>query len=842
VRLHFKNTLNRLSKSLFLFAVSAMLTLPTFAASLSPTLQRLLPTLTDPADAGLVVVAFDTTTGLRDSHLDILRSVGVTGGQTFPTLGMVAMPLTAGQIRALSANPAVVSIWSNDQMHYYMHQARVLGGVHRLQTDSVMTVRNGGMPVSGAGDFSVLVIDSGIDATHADLQFGPKVIQNVQTPVAAGTLNGFTPNISIENVPNTDQTVGHGTHCAGIIGGTGLRSGGLYTGVAPGAKIIGAGLGAGLFVINGLAAWEWGLANQFRYNIRIVSNSYGSSGPFNPNNPITRASKMAYDRNMTVVFAAGNDGPVKDTYNTYAKAPWVIGVAAGSKEGDLADFSSRGVSRGERLANEDPNDDFNAPVITAPGTGRIYETNAGRFTSAMVSTRSTVNITSNGLDADTELPLGFIPFYTQISGTSMATPYVAGVAALLLDADPTLTPDEIREIITSTASRIPNREEWEVGAGFINAYAAVDKAFNRSRGYRNIQDVSFNAVFGEERPAVQTFSIDFNPAVSGTASTNARQFTVEEGVNVLDVFATVDTAAEEGTGNLVGLRITAPDGTGYSTAIDFPVIGTDKRQIVVHNPQPGTWMLEVRGARGLTAAQGVSSPIQIAAPGPVNGTVSQIRYLLPVIADIDGHPKETAIKQAIKDRLMDTYADSTFRPNQVVTREDLSRSLLLNTNLRQTIGAIPKFGDITGDLRLIAESTTAKGSTNRDYDFVPTGMISFTGTSFNPAGSVNRLALAVALVKALGHDEQARSLAGSTVTFNGLPLTDNSQIPVSLRGYVQLAIDKGLFEAFPAEIRQTAPGVFTAVPGPRFEPSTTVTRATLAEKLLAYRSLYTVGG
>jgi serine protease AprX len=127
-----------------------------------------------------------------------------------------------------------------------------------------MTLRNGGMPVSGAGNFSVLVIDSGVDATHADLQFGTKVIQNVQTPVAAGTLPGFTPHVSIENVPNTDQTVGHGTHCAGIIGGTGLRSGGLYTGVAPGAKIIGAGLGAGIFVINGLAAWEWALVQHPR--------------------------------------------------------------------------------------------------------------------------------------------------------------------------------------------------------------------------------------------------------------------------------------------------------------------------------------------------------------------------------------------------------------------------------------------------------------------------------------------------------------------------------------------------------------------------------------------------
>jgi hypothetical protein len=84
-----------------------------------------------------------------------------------------------------------------------------------------------------------------------------------------------------------------------------------YTGVAPGAKIIGAGLGAGLFVINGLAAWEWGLANQYRYNIRVVSNSYGRSGAFDPDESITIATKIAHDRNIAVVFAAGNAGPAK---------------------------------------------------------------------------------------------------------------------------------------------------------------------------------------------------------------------------------------------------------------------------------------------------------------------------------------------------------------------------------------------------------------------------------------------------------------------------------------------------------------------------------------------------
>ncbi len=811
-------------------------------ASLSQALESRLARLADTADAGMVIVAFNTSNGLQESHLNVLRGVGVTGGQTFPTLGMVAQPMTIGQVRALSTNPAVRSLWSNDKLTYYMHQNRVLGGVAKLQADSAMTVRNGGMPVSGAGDFSALIIDSGIDATHGDLPFGPKVIQNVQTPVAAGTLPGFTTNVSIENVPNTDQTVGHGTHCAGILGGTGLRSGGLYTGVAPGAKIIGSGLGAGLFIINGLAAWEWGLANQYRYNIRIVSNSYGGGGDFDPDNPITIASKLAYDHSMTVVFAGGNSGPTKDTWNPYAKAPWVIGVAAGSKEGDLAGFSSRGVRSELRLTNEDPLDDYNAPTITAPGTGRIYDTNVDKFTSAMVSTRSTSNLTANGLNADADLPPGHIPFYTQISGTSMATPYVAGVVALMLDADPTLTPDEIKEIITSTASRMPGREDWEVGAGHINAHAAVDKVFNRSKPYKKFGDPTFNA-FTDEYAPLQEFQIDFDPTASGAGSVNSTTFTVDPGMSMLDVFARVDTLAQEGTGNLVGIRIWSPSGQTYGGgSIPYPVIDTDARQILVSDPEPGTWRLEVRGASGLTAVPGAASPMQTALPGPVVGNVMQVRRTYNPISDIGGHAMRESIESAIAAELIDSFADGTFRPNAAVTREELARSLAMNASLRQTLSSTPKFSDTSGDLRLFSEYVAAKGSTLRDFDFTPNGTMSFSGSIFNGAGSVNRLDLAVAFVKAIGRDAEARALANSTVTSGGVALTDNSQIPASLRGYVQIAIDKGMFEAFPAEIRQIGPGQFIAVPGPRFEPATVVTRAVLADKLLKYRQLFTTGG
>lgn len=324
--------------------------------------------------------------------------------------------------------------------------------------------------------------------------------------------------------------------------------------------------------------------------------------------------------------------------------------------------------------------------------------------------------------------------------------------------------------------------------------------------------------------------------------TNAATFTVEAGINALSVFATVNDVLEAGTGNFVGIRITSPSGVGYSTAIETPVLGRSLREINVANPEAGTWTLEVRGARSLNAAPQVSSPTQIAQPGPVDGTVSQIRYILPTISDIENHPQRTQIETAIKNRLIDTFTDGSFRPNQTVTREDLAWSLVLNTPLRQTIGNTARFNDVSGELARIAEAVTAKGSTLRGYDFTADGLISASGANFNASGAINRLDLAVAFVRALGHDAQARSLANTNVTSGGVALTDNAQIPGALRGYVQIAIDKGLFEAFPAQIIQIAPGQFQALPGPRFEPSTTVTRGTFAGKLTLFNQLFSTGG
>jgi serine protease AprX len=847
----FKKIIKGFGATLMIVAVWAIFSSSVFASKIGPKLASQIQSLANDASVGVVVVSFNGS-GLTTTHLNILRSVGITSGVTYQNLGMVGVVLNAGQVRALASNSAVRSIWSNDQLQYYMNQARVLTGVEKLRTDAGLMLRNGGMPVSGNGDFSVFVIDSGIDATHADLPLGTKVIQNTSRVVSSTTgdtgitvggvlLNGFTPSLSIENIPNNDN-VGHGTHCAGIVGGLGTRSGGTYAGVAPGVKIVGSGGGAVIFVINALAGWEYGLVNQDRYKIRVVTNSYGPSEPedYDPDNPFVIASKIYHDRNITVLWAASNDG-AEDTISAYGQSPWVITVAAGSKDGQLASFSSRGVPRERRYSDNNPNNDNEFPTITAPGTGRAFESSLSRFgfTSAIVSVRSSTNLTANGLTDDTEIPVGMIPFYTQISGTSMATPFTAGVVALMLDADPTLSPDEIKQILIDTASVMPGYQDYEVGAGYINAFAAVDKVYNRTRSYANFQDVTFNATLGYNNPAAQPFHIDFDPTVSGPDSTNARPFTVETNVNRLTVRATVDVAGEPGATNLVGIKLYAPDGTVYAPG--FALGTSNLREVTVDLPMAGTWKVEARGTRGLSTVP-VTSPTAVAAPGPMDGNVFQTRYVVPYIADIQGDPLQSLIEAAIRQRLIDTYADGTFRPNSALTREDLARSLALNTNLRQALGSTPKFADVSGDLGRIAEAVTAKGSTLRDYDFVPAGMMSYSGTSFNPLGTVNRLDLAVALVKATGHDAEARALANTNVTSGGTTLSDNSQIPGVLRGYVQIALNIGLFEAFPAEVIQIAPGVYQAIPGPRFEPTTTVTRAKLAQKLVSFRQLFTTGG
>lgn len=136
-----------------------------------------------------------------------------------------------------------------------------------------------------------------------------------------------------------------------------------------------------------------------------------------------------------------------------------------NKSGELADFSSRG-TKGRSGTFELDGETFtyvDEPSIVAPGVD-------------IISTRTVAPIPLLGADADAELiEPSNLAFYTTSSGTSMATPHVAGIVALLLEVDPTLNPDEVKSILQSTATNMQSRESWEVGSGYVNAFAAVQK-------------------------------------------------------------------------------------------------------------------------------------------------------------------------------------------------------------------------------------------------------------------------------------------------------------------------------------------------------------------------------
>jgi serine protease AprX len=793
---------------------------------------------------GVVIVAFNTNTGLSDAHLNVLRGVGITRGITLQRLGMVAAPATAGQVRALASNNAVRSVWPNDQLSYFMNQARVLTGVDKLRADPAFRIN--GLPIAGQGNFSAVINDTGIDGTHSDLKYPSHVIQNVQIvmdtcilsqgsptpPCPSAQEQRFTPLVVVENIPNTDTHVGHGTHCAGILGGTGQASGGLYTGVAPGVNLIGCGSGAGLFVLNALGGFEWSLSNQFLYKIRIISNSWGGGGPFNPDDPINIASRRAYDANIIVLFAAGNAGPGPDTDNPYAKAPWVISVGAGTKEGGLAGFSSRGIPKEERLADADPNNDFDAPTIVAPGTGREFATNSAKFSARIVSTRSASNVVANGATDDLEIPAAYVPFYTQIEGTSMATPFAAGIVALMLSADITLTPDEVKQILRDTATPMPGYEEFQVGSGYVNAYAAVDKVMHRSKSFGAVNNPAFNAqmtVVPDPNP--ETWGFDFS-YIDDNVNTHA--FTVRPDTGILDVRVDFGSTVATSQGNVFFLVLTDPTGTEFVGGPSLPALTLPRLELRLRNPLAGAWT-----ARVSAGFLGGVAPATI--PEHVTGIIKQSVVNLQNVADLQNRTDAGLITDLLVLRRMDIFSDGGFHPDANVSREDFARTLALNVPLRQSLAATPRFTDTTGSLTGIAEAVTAIGSTLRDWNFVPQGLLGASGSTFNPTGTVNRLDLAVAFVRALGLDTEAKAKANTTVTTGGQPLTDNAQIPGALRGYVQIAIDRGLLEAFPAELRQIGPGQFQAVPGPRFEPSTVITRAAFAAKLTLFSSAFAAG-
>ncbi len=447
--------------------------------TIDPALAAALTTATS-GDRLVVIVNYDETATTSDAISTAIMNVG-SGVIQFRNLDLVAAFATPSEIGAIAALPAVQGVYANKQLSYTA-----------LLHESVPTIRADAVQASGitGKGVGIAILDSGIDGLYnPDLHYPDKTVQNIKVLFNLNDLFTFKGSINkiakgadlfVENLPNSETSVGHGTHVAGIAAGLGTASGGYYTGVAPGAKLVGIGTGDVLFIFWALAGFDYILDHQKAYNIKVVNNSWGTSGAFDPKDPINKASKTVHNHGITVVFAAGNDGPNQNTLNPYSVAPWVIGVAAGCKlvpdptisaihcadqtgqnrAAVLADFSSRGV----------PGDPLYHPDVTAPGV-HIVSTRASTGTVLSVSDANhDLNLTSTCAISPANAP-----YYTCASGTSMATPHVTGVVALMQEAaGGRLTPDQVASVLVHTARPLPGFAEWEVGAGYVDAWAAVN--------------------------------------------------------------------------------------------------------------------------------------------------------------------------------------------------------------------------------------------------------------------------------------------------------------------------------------------------------------------------------
>jgi serine protease AprX len=427
-------------------------------ATLEPALAQRLATAL-PIERLEVVIVYNQSGAPSGSQLQVLRNLGITRGLGFRRVPVAGVLATRAQINALKQRPDVRSIYGNRNLEYANHDARQLSGVDLVQADPQLGQ-------TGAG-VTVMVNDSGIDATHGDLPYGSKVVENVQALTNLSSLVSVLPVTYLEGQLVTDISSGHGTHCAGSVGGTGAQSAGAHRGVATDADIVGYGSGAVISILDAIGGFDYAIANQdsFASPIRVISNSWGSSGAFDPADPVNVASYEAYKHGIVSVFAAGNDGPAANTHNPYAQAPWVISVGAGNKDGTLADFSSRG--------NPGEGGNFTMP----DGTSWSYSNQPTLVATGVdiVSTRALTGALPL-LAAQQDLALGAQAlYYTHMSGTSMATPHVAGIVALLLEANPALTPLEVKDILSATADPMPHAVH-EVGAGHVDAYEAVSVA------------------------------------------------------------------------------------------------------------------------------------------------------------------------------------------------------------------------------------------------------------------------------------------------------------------------------------------------------------------------------
>ena len=365
---------------------------------------------------------------IRSIGIDVISEMSVLhGGLVSGTSSEISKLSSLSVVKHMEANLLIEHFYlpgnQNDtesMMHETVTWVNASLAWHRaiIDTDGVLKTEPDLSLSEYDGEGATAVdLDTGIDGEHPDFDCGEpwsgeKLIWSAKWTGVAWV---DAPNC------NSDTSSGHGTHVGGTIAGNGDASGGRRLGTAKGATIVALGTGDGASIFAAVEGLEWTYQHSRPglndYNIRVVSNSWGTNGDYNPSNAVTLLTDMlTYDNQVAVIFAASNSGGSGDESeddlrtNVYANTPSAISVAALTHDASsVTSFSSRGWKTQQHTW----------PDIGAPGRD-IWAT-APRATAIDASTRTQGDI-----------------YYMSISGTSMATPHIGGIATLLLAAAPSL--------------------------------------------------------------------------------------------------------------------------------------------------------------------------------------------------------------------------------------------------------------------------------------------------------------------------------------------------------------------------------------------------------------------
>ena len=379
----------------------------------------------------------------------------------FDSLGARVVELPARLVERLSEQKGVRFLSPDRETTGFGHVSRTTGTDDVRETSGTNV---NGLDGTGIG---IAILDSGIDTSHTaflDQGHTPRVV--------------YSKDFTGER--RTDDPYGHGTHVASIAAGNGRISHAAYVGVAPNANIINLrvlnsqGMGRVSYI---LGALEWVYQNRAAYNIRVVNLSLGTAAVESyKNDPVCKAARKLVDAGVVVVAAAGNNGKdaagqkVYGAIHSPGSEPSVITVGAANSFGTdtrsddgIASYSSRGPTRGgwTDLLGVRHYDNLVKPDLVAPGNKIV---DAAAEDNYLVTNHPELDAGVSAADARRMMFL---------NGTSMATPAVAGASALMLQANPTLTPNLVKTILMYTSQQLSGFNMLEQGAGELNVEGAV---------------------------------------------------------------------------------------------------------------------------------------------------------------------------------------------------------------------------------------------------------------------------------------------------------------------------------------------------------------------------------